>query len=130
MNKVFVGGLHYDTRDGTPNNIHHATWDLITIQTAEFRAYFERFGRVISAEVMFNRETHKSRGFGFIVFENEKGAERVCAEAEIVIDGKVVSFGQILFAFLLKSEGGSETRSAQVEAPAFNFRQLGSRFIE
>lgn len=41
---------------------------------------------------MFNRETHKSRGFGFIVFENEKGAERVCAEAEIVIDGKVVGF--------------------------------------
>lgn len=41
---------------------------------------------------MFNRETHKSRGFGFIVFELEKGAEQVCAEKEHVIDGKVVSF--------------------------------------
>ena len=40
---------------------------------------------------MFNRETHKSRGFGFIVFELEKGAEQVCAEKEHVIDGKVVS---------------------------------------
>lgn len=40
---------------------------------------------------MFNRETHKSRGFGFIVFELEKGAELVCAEKEHVIDGKVVS---------------------------------------
>lgn len=41
---------------------------------------------------MFNRETHKSRGFGFIVFELEKGAEQVCAEKEHVIDGKVVSY--------------------------------------
>ena len=39
---------------------------------------------------MFNRETHKSRGFGFIVFELEKGAELVCAEKEHSIDGKVV----------------------------------------
>ena len=61
------------------------------IFVAEFRAYFERFGRVMSAEVMFNRETHKSRGFGFIVFELEKGAEHVCAEREHIIDGKVVS---------------------------------------
>lgn len=60
------------------------------ISLAEFRAYFERFGRVLSAEVMFNRETHKSRGFGFVVFEREAGAERVCAERELAIDGKVV----------------------------------------
>lgn len=59
--------------------------------SAEFRQYFERYGKVISAEVMFNRETHKSRGFGFIVFEQEQGAVKVCAEKEHVIDGKVVS---------------------------------------
>mmetsp|Transcript_8945 Transcript_8945/g.12230 ORF Transcript_8945/g.12230 Transcript_8945/m.12230 type:complete len:937 (+) Transcript_8945:199-3009(+) len=71
-NKVFVGGLHYDTRD------------------AEFRAYFEKYGKVVSAEVMFNRETHKSRGFGFIVFELEQGAVKVCTEKEHIIDGKLV----------------------------------------
>lgn len=71
-NKVFVGGLHYDTRD------------------AEFRQYFENYGKVITAEVMFNRETHKSRGFGFIVFEQERGAENVCLVKEHIIDGKVV----------------------------------------
>lgn len=47
---------------------------------------------------MFNRETHKSRGFGFIVFELEKGAELTCAEKEHVIDGKVVSCSHILHA--------------------------------
>lgn len=72
--------------------IYTHSFDLFT---AEFRAYFERFGRVMSAEVMFNRETHKSRGFGFIVFELEKGAEHVCAEREHIIDGKVVSFARL-----------------------------------
>lgn len=73
-NKVFVGGLHYDTRD------------------QEFRNYFSRYGCVVHAEVMFNRETHKSRGFGFIIFEVEESAIRVCEVKEHVIDGKVVSF--------------------------------------
>ena len=72
----------------------------ILLHIAEFRSYFERFGRVMSAEVMFNRETHKSRGFGFIVFELEKGAESTCAEKEHVIDGKVVSFSYVLSCYV------------------------------
>lgn len=80
-NKVFVGGLHYDTRD------------------QEFRNYFSRYGRVVHAEVMFNRETHKSRGFGFIIFEVEESAIRVCGAKEHIIDGKVVSFCHFLFKF-------------------------------
>jgi RNA recognition motif-containing protein len=40
---------------------------------------------------MFNRETHKSRGFGFIVFETEGSAVQVCTVKEHTIDGKVVS---------------------------------------
>ncbi len=44
----------------------------------------------MSAEVMFNRETHKSRGFGFIIFESEDSVDLVCDEKEHSIDGKVV----------------------------------------
>lgn len=62
----------------------------LPIIIGEFRAYFEKYGKVVSAEVMFNRETHKSRGFGFIVFELEQGAVRVCTEKEHYIDGKLV----------------------------------------
>jgi hypothetical protein len=40
---------------------------------------------------MFNRETHKSRGFGFIVFELEGSVDGVCAQREHFIDGKLVS---------------------------------------
>ena len=56
----------------------------------EFRAYFEQFGKVLSAEVLFNRETHKSRGFGFIVFESEHSADMVCLHNDHVIDDKLV----------------------------------------
>ncbi len=55
---------------------------------------------MISAEVMFNRETHKSRGFGFIVFEVENSAVKVCNVKEHSIDGKVVSL-QLIFSFSL-----------------------------
>ena len=60
---------------------------------AEFKSYFQRYGKIVQSEVMFNRETHKSRGFGFVVFELEKSAEAVCAPSvgDHHIDGKLVS---------------------------------------
>jgi RNA recognition motif-containing protein len=66
---------------------------------ADFRIYFEKYGKVLTAEVMFNRETHKSRGFGFIVFEHEESAEKVCAEKEHIISGKLVSKVYIFLIF-------------------------------
>lgn len=65
-------------------------WLLFFIFIGEFRHYFEKYGRVMSAEVMFNRETHKSRGFGFIIFDNEESVDRVCEEKDHSIDGKMV----------------------------------------
>ncbi|TFJ83301.1 hypothetical protein NSK_005365 [Nannochloropsis salina CCMP1776] len=70
--KIFVGGLHYDTKD------------------SDFRHYFSLFGRVLSAEVMFNRETHKSRGFGFVVFEDDSSVESCLSLPQHLIDGKLV----------------------------------------
>mmetsp|Transcript_9308 Transcript_9308/g.14021 ORF Transcript_9308/g.14021 Transcript_9308/m.14021 type:complete len:665 (+) Transcript_9308:56-2050(+) len=90
--KIFVGGLHYDTRDG------------------EFRNYFEKYGKVLSAEVMFNRETHKSRGFGFIVFESESGVDDVCAVKEHVIDGKMVEVKRAV----PRSKIGSNSTSSSI----------------
>ncbi|TDH74259.1 hypothetical protein CCR75_006363 [Bremia lactucae] len=70
--KIFVGGLHYETKD------------------ADFKQYFSQYGKVVSAEVMFNRETNKSRGFGFVIFENETSVELVLQEKNHVIDSKSV----------------------------------------
>lgn len=38
---------------------------------AEFRKYFEAFGSVVDAVVMFDRQTQRSRGFGFVTFQED-----------------------------------------------------------
>ncbi len=53
---IFVAKLSYDT-----NN-------------QDLREVFERFGEVDSAKVIFDRETDRSRGFGFVEMPNEEEA--------------------------------------------------------
>ena len=51
---LFVAGLPYDLDD------------------AELEEIFEKFGPVISAKVTIDRETGKSRGFGFVKMKNKE----------------------------------------------------------
>ncbi len=59
---IFVAGLPYDLDD------------------AELEEIFEKFGKVNSAKVAMDRETGKSKGFGFVEMPNE-------AEAKEAIEG-------------------------------------------
>lgn len=45
----------------------------------ELRAYFEQFGPTERCEVARDRETNKSRGFGFVTFENLEDCEKSLA---------------------------------------------------
>ena len=53
MYKLFVGGLPFATTDD------------------ELKAAFEAHGKVTSAMVIRERETGRSKGFGFVEFEND-----------------------------------------------------------
>lgn len=55
--KIFVAGLPYDLDD------------------AELEEIFEKFGKVDSAKVAMDRETGKSKGFGFVDMPNEAEAK-------------------------------------------------------
>ncbi len=55
--KIFVAGLPYDLDD------------------AELLEIFEKFGTVVSAKVAMDRETGKSKGFGFVDMPNEEEAK-------------------------------------------------------
>lgn len=72
-NKVFVGGLppHVDQE--------------------ELKKIFEQFGPVVDAIVMLDQTTMRSRGFGFVTFENgSNGAQRAIDVQPINIHGRQV----------------------------------------
>ena len=56
-NKLFVGGLSWGTSD---SGLHDA---------------FAEFGEVTDAKVITDRETGRSRGFGFVTFTNGDDAQ-------------------------------------------------------
>ena len=66
--KIFVGGLAWATTDDG------------------LRAAFEPFGPVVEAKVIVERETGRSRGFGFVTFEEESAA----AEAMNTMNGQTL----------------------------------------
>lgn len=59
---IYVGNLSYSTRD------------------AELEEIFSAFGRVDSARVVMDRETNRSKGFGFVEMANASEAERAISE--------------------------------------------------
>lgn len=64
--KLFVGGLSWNTNDES------------------LRQAFEAFGQVDEAKVISDRETGRSRGFGFVTFSDEDEARQAIA----AMDGK------------------------------------------
>jgi RNA recognition motif-containing protein len=54
------------------------------------KKYFQRYGEVTEFSLMLDRETGKSRGFGFITFKDPRAVEQVLSNKSHVLDGKVV----------------------------------------
>jgi len=51
-----------------------------SVQDEELREAFEAYGDVMSAEVIFDRRTQRSRGYGFVEMQNEdEGHEAIAA---------------------------------------------------
>lgn len=55
--KLYVGGLSYSTAQQTLQNL------------------FEKVGNVASVNIIMDRETGRSKGFGFVEMETEDGAQ-------------------------------------------------------
>jgi len=56
--KLFVGNLSYNMTDEQLNEI------------------FAPFGKIVSANIVFDKFSHRSKGFGFVEFENEEDAAK------------------------------------------------------
>jgi cold-inducible RNA-binding protein len=71
--KLFVGSLSWDTTDQT------------------LRGAFERFGEVVEAKVITERDSGRSRGFGFVTFADEEAARKAMAELNgTELDGRTI----------------------------------------
>jgi cold-inducible RNA-binding protein len=69
--KLFIGNISYNTNE------------------QGLRAFFEEFGPIVSAKIVTDRETGRSRGFGFVEYEDRESAEKaISARNGANLDGK------------------------------------------
>jgi len=72
-NRIFVGRLPW------------------SIDTDRLKSLFETYGEVIHARVIIDRETQRSRGFGFVTFSDPEAAQKAIeAVNETEIEGRTV----------------------------------------
>jgi len=70
--KIFVGGL------------------APTVTENDMRKFFDRFGKITDAAVMYDPRTQTSRGFGFITFDSEDAVDIVVQNPFYDLNGKMV----------------------------------------
>lgn len=70
IGKVFVGGVASD------------------VTTEDFREHFEQFGNIIDSQLMINKDTGKSRGYGFVTYDSADAVERCTKEKYVMFHGK------------------------------------------
>ena len=84
---LFVGSLSYDTTDDS------------------LKAFFESVGEVKSARVITDRDSNRSRGFGFVEFEDAANNQKAVDE----LNGKTLDGREITVSIArAKSEGGGD----------------------
>jgi len=77
MKKIYVGNLSYETTDSTLRNL------------------FGSYGTISSATVLVDRETGRSRGFGFVEMENDSEATAaISALNGKTVDGRALNVNE------------------------------------
>ncbi|KAK7503536.1 hypothetical protein BaRGS_00005075 [Batillaria attramentaria] len=57
------------------------------------RNSFAQFGNVTEVVIMYDHEKGRSRGFGFLTFDNEDSVEQACSEHYVDVNGKQDGWG-------------------------------------
>ena len=77
MLKLYVGNLSFNTGD------------------SELRAIFEPHGEVASASVVMDRDTGRSRGFGFVEMSSDEAARKaITAVGGTEVDGRTLTVNE------------------------------------
>ncbi|KAK6932848.1 RNA recognition motif domain, partial [Dillenia turbinata] len=70
--KIFVGGL------------------ASTVTESDFKKYFDQFGTITDVVVMYDHNTQRPRGFGFITYDSEEAVDKVLVKTFHELNGKMV----------------------------------------
>ncbi|TVU28577.1 hypothetical protein EJB05_20099 [Eragrostis curvula] len=70
LTKVFVGGLAWET------------------PSEGLREHFQGYGEILEAVVITDRETGRSKGYGFVIFRDPEAAQRAVQDPNPVIAGR------------------------------------------
>jgi RNA recognition motif-containing protein len=61
------------------------------VQDEDLKEFFTPYGEVTSAKVINDRETGRSRGFGFVEMSDDAGAKKAIAELnDATVDGRTI----------------------------------------
>ena len=75
--KLFVGGLSWDTTD------------------ASLRKAFALYGEITEAKVISDRDTGRSRGFGFVTFARDEDAKNAISKMNgASLDGRTITVNE------------------------------------
>ena len=76
-NKIYVGNLPY------------------SVDSEKLKTLFSKFGEVEEANVITDKYPHRSKGFGFVTFENEEDAQKAVSEMnEKEVDGRTIKVNE------------------------------------
>ncbi len=77
MTKIYVGGLPYQTDD------------------AQLKGIFASYGEIASARIITDRDTGRSKGFGFVEMNDDAAAKKAIAELhEAELDGRTLTVNE------------------------------------
>lgn len=103
--KIYVGNLSWNTNDETLRNV------------------FSQYGNVLDSIVMRDRETGRSRGFGFVTYGTEGEAQHAIGTASgMELDGRVI---KVNLANARGSGGGPGGPGAMFQPQPFPAAPMG-----
>nr|GEV02493.1 heterogeneous nuclear ribonucleoprotein 1-like [Tanacetum cinerariifolium] len=112
--KIFVGGLP------------------ATLTEEQFRQYFESYGDVTDVVIMFDQNTNRPRGFGFISFDTEDAVDRVLEKTYHELNNKLVEVKRALPKDANPGGGGGGRGGGYQgnNAGSFDSQMDGNRFMQ
>ncbi|KAL8103277.1 heterogeneous nuclear ribonucleoprotein 1-like isoform X2 [Apium graveolens] len=104
--KIFVGGL------------------ASTVTESDFKNYFDQFGTITDVVVMYDHNTQRPRGFGFITFDSEEAVDRVLLRTFHELNGKMVEVKRAVPKEL--SPGSIRSQLGQLGGQNYGLSRVGN----